>query len=41
MGIGTTNNIFIYVGACGAAIFLLSLIAAYLFRYITLDRVVY
>lgn len=41
MGIGTTNNIFLYVAACGAVILLLSAILGYLFRFISNDKVVY
>jgi len=41
MGIGVTNNIFLYVGVCGAVIVLLSAAIGYLFRFIPNDKVVY
>jgi len=41
MGIGVNNNIFSYVGPCGAGILLLSATVAYLFRFISNDKVVY
>jgi len=41
MGISVNNNIFSYVGPCGAGILLLSATVAYLFRFISNDKVVY
>ena len=41
MGIGVSNNIFLYVGTCGAVILLLSAIIAYLYGFISIDKVVY
>ena len=41
MGIGVSDNIFMYVGACGTVILLLSVAVAYLFRFISNDKVVF
>ena len=41
MGIGVSNHISLYVGACSVVILLFSAVLAYLFRYISNDKVVY
>jgi len=40
MGIGASKHIFLYVGACGTVILLLSAGVAYLLRFISNDKVV-